>query len=214
VFRALLICLLSVNVFATDLIPLDKPWKVSIRDFAVKHLQHTAWGVGHSERNYLMALKLAEGDAMCVDKDVLFAAAFLHDMGGFSEFMKEGVELCEKVLLDAGFPTKKIPAVKAVILAHTYYNPNPPTTVEETVFHDADLLDFLGAIGVTRLVSLSTREGFPDIGGSLKVVDKLFTQVPEKLVGTTAKIIGEKRLNEGKEFLKVLDEESHQRSAL
>lgn len=33
-------------------IPLDKPWKVALQEFAVKNVVHASWGYSHSERNY------------------------------------------------------------------------------------------------------------------------------------------------------------------
>src|SRR4051812_47073217 len=61
-----------------ELIPLDTPWKIAIHNFAIAHLQHSAWGVAHSERDYLLSVELAEKDGLAVDRDVLFAAAYLH----------------------------------------------------------------------------------------------------------------------------------------
>src|SRR5579872_3968217 len=64
-------------------IPLDAPWKVKLYELAHSKFVHPAWGMTHSERDYLMAVRLARGDGLQVDKDVLFAAAFLHDMAAF-----------------------------------------------------------------------------------------------------------------------------------
>src|SRR5262249_43883109 len=128
----LIFAALSALAFGADdpLIPLDTPWKKAVASFADAKLQHSAWGVAHGQRNYLLSLELAEEEGLTVDKDVLFAAAYLHDMGGLPAFEKAGVdhavrsaELCEGVLAQAGFPMEKLAAVKGVILAHTYYNP-------------------------------------------------------------------------------------------
>ncbi|HCI88534.1 MAG TPA: hypothetical protein DHV53_07790, partial [Gammaproteobacteria bacterium] len=43
-------------------IPLDEPWKETVYEFAANNLQHTAWGLEHSERDYQLARVLAAGD--------------------------------------------------------------------------------------------------------------------------------------------------------
>jgi uncharacterized protein len=99
-------------------IPLDAPWKVTIYQLARSKFIHPAWGWQHSERNYLLGLELAQGDNLIVDTDVLFAAAFLHDMAAFMPCPDSHLEhgACAAlqspaILRDAGFPVAKIPAV-------------------------------------------------------------------------------------------------------
>src|SRR4051812_40196937 len=97
-------------------IVLDEPWKHAVYEFAGKNLQHSAWGLEHAERDYQLALRLAKDDGLTVDHDVIFAAAFLHDMGALAPYMKEGVDHAERsadlvggVLQERGFPAAKIP---------------------------------------------------------------------------------------------------------
>ena len=97
-------------------IPLDAPWKIAIYHLATTKFKHPAWGWQHSERNYQVALRLADGDHLKVDTDVLFAACFLHDMAAFAPYQKKGehgvvaAEESVAVLHDAGFPMSKIAA--------------------------------------------------------------------------------------------------------
>ncbi len=61
------VLVLSVSVYAQDTktasgIILDTQWKVNIYEYAKKNFIHTAWGIGHSERDYNLALKLAKKD--------------------------------------------------------------------------------------------------------------------------------------------------------
>ena len=72
----------AVPLTATG-IPLDAPWKVATYHLATTKFKHPAWGWQHSERNYQVAMRLADGDHLTVDTDVLFAACFLHDMAAF-----------------------------------------------------------------------------------------------------------------------------------
>jgi uncharacterized protein len=191
-------------------------WKRTIVDFAQKNLQHSAWGFGHSQRNLQLSLRLARAEGLQVDEDVLFAAAYLHDMGGFPAFEKKGVdhavrsaELVGPLLAGAGFPADKVAKVKGTILAHTYYNPNAPKTPEETVFRDADVLDFLGAVGAARLLSVTARESFaPGLAESVAAFEKMQASLEEKLILSAAKREGYVRLAEAKDFLRRLKRET------
>lgn len=217
-----LLSLFALPLFANELIPMDAAWKKEVFAFANQHLQHSAWGVSHSQRNYLLAVQLAAVEKLTVDTDVLFAAAFLHDMGGFDEFKKEGVdhavrsaELVAPILQSAGFPMKKVEQVKNVILAHTYYNPVVPVTSEETVFRDADVLDFLGSIGVARLFSVTAREGFgPLLSQTLSLTEKLRALLEKKFLLPSTKTRGKERIAEMDLFLKSLKSESFSGAAL
>ena len=92
-------------------IPLDAPWKVKTYAFARAHFHHPAWGWQHSERDYRLALKFATADGLPVDRDVLFAAAMMHDMAAFAPWAKANGEhgdlaakACVPILRDGGLP--------------------------------------------------------------------------------------------------------------
>src|SRR6516162_1082711 len=96
-------------------IPLDAPWKVTIYELARAKFHHPAWGWQHSERNYDIAVQLAKGDGLAIDTDVLFAAAFLHDMSAFMPCADTKMEHGEcaaqqsgAILIKAGFPIEKL----------------------------------------------------------------------------------------------------------
>ncbi|HWH51247.1 MAG TPA: HD domain-containing protein, partial [Gemmatimonadaceae bacterium] len=139
-------------------------WRQTIRAFAEAHLQHTAWGPAHGRRDYELTLALAHAEGVTVDDDALYAAAYLHDMGGLPPYAKPGVDhgdrsiqLVDSILRDAGFPMEKAALVKDIIDHHQYYR--PPDSVEVSIlFRDADILDFMGAIDIARIISLTTRE--------------------------------------------------------
>lgn len=102
------------QTFTATGIPLDAECKVKLNDFAVENIVHQSWGYPHAERNYHSTLKLAELEGIEVDKDVLFAAALLHDLGGLPPYEQEGVdhgvrsaEIGIPLLLSFGFPKNK-----------------------------------------------------------------------------------------------------------
>lgn len=202
----------STPVTATG-IPLDAPWKVQIYQLARTSFKHPAWGWQHSERNYQLALRLAQGDGLKVDTDVLFAASFLHDMAAFPPYEKKGMEhgeraaqTSEAVLRSAGFPMQKYAAVAAAERGHMYYS-DPGNIPEAIVLHDADSLDFLGTIGEARMIAL-TGESAPDFGPAVKALRKFLTDIPPKLITKTAKAIGAQRVAELQRELDELQSET------
>lgn len=210
--------ILSANLFAAAN-PCESVsgWRDSLCAFAKKNLVHFAWGYEHGIRDYLLAMKLAEEEGVKVDEEVLFAAGLLHDMGGFAPYEKEGVDhavrstqVIDPVLKDAGFPMEKAEAVKKAIITHSYYDPTPPETPEAIVLHDADTLDFLGAISFARLVSIAGHEqGFKSPSDSMKYLTRFQKDLPGKLYGGKfTRELGQKRASELKNFLELIDVET------
>jgi uncharacterized protein len=189
-------------------IPLDAPWKVTIYDLARTKFIHPAWGWQHSERNYQIAMRLAKGDHLVVDPDVVFAASFLHDMAAFAPYEKKGVEHGDRaaevsgaVLRSAGFPMAKLAAVQAAERGHMYYS-KPGSLPEAIVLHDADSLDFLGTIGAARMIALTGEKAanFRDAVTSLR---SFLHDIPPSLITKTGRAMGVAR---AAELTRLLDE--------
>jgi uncharacterized protein len=191
-------------------------WRDSVRAFAEAHLQHTAWGPAHARRDYEMTLTLARAEGITVDDDALYAAAYLHDMGGLPPYAKQGVDhgdrsaqLVDSVLRGTGFPMEKIELVKEIVDHHQYYRP-PDTLAVAILFRDADILDFLGAIDIARIISLTTRERIaPDLPSAIEVIRKQMTDMPARLQTEAAKREGERRVEEMRRFLDALGRETN-----
>jgi len=202
-------------------IPLDAVWKQTVYDFVTENQQHTAWGLEHSERDYLLALELGQQEGLDIDLDVLFAAAFLHDMGAFEPYSERGSDHSQvaadsmaEVLEPTGFPMEKLPLVQGAALAHMYYSAVPDEPHAQ-VLHDADTLNFLGAVGITRIISLTTREGMArDLPTAIATLDNMSQQLPASLVLETSKIMGEQRSSEMRAFISSLRDQSAQGAAL
>ncbi len=109
-----------------------------------------------------------------VDRDVLLAAAYLHDIGRLSDMMPlaravppasephatRSVAFAREILQGlGGFPAAKIHAVEQAILAHSFSMGEQPGTVEGKILSDADKLDALGAQGIIRTVAYSVEQG-------------------------------------------------------
>ena len=201
--------------------PPSADWHDNIRAFAEAHLQHTAWGPAHGRRDYAMTMALAKAEGIAVDTDALYAAAYLHDMGGLPPYAipgvdhgDRGIQVVDTVLREAGFPMEKSALVKEIIDHHQYYRP-PDTVAVAILFRDADILDFMGAIDVARIVSLTTREKFtPDLPHAIDVVRQQLHDMPGRLQTAAAKREGERRALEMQQFLDALAQETDSLRAL
>jgi len=206
---------------ATPVKSSSSDWRTNVRAFAEAHLQHTAWGPAHGRRDYEMTLSLARAEGVAVDDDALYAAAYLHDMGGIPPYAKAGVDhgdrsiqLVDSVLRDAGFPMEKSALVKEIIDHHQYYRP-ADTLAVAVLFRDADILDFLGAVDVARMLSLTTREKFAsDLPHAVEAIRQNMLQMPGRLQSGAAKREGAKRVAEMQRFLNELAAETDSLRAL
>jgi len=194
-------------------IPLDAPWKVKIYALAHSKFVHPAWGWLHSERDYLLAVRLAEGDGLHIDTDVLFAAAFLHDMSAFMPCKGPKMEHGEcaarqarAVLGGTGFPMQKVAAVQAAERGHMFYS-NAGSDPNAIVLHDADSLNFLGDLGAARLIAL-TGDKAPSFAPALKSLRGFVKDIPPTLITKTAQRMGTERAAELQSFLDRLQDES------
>ncbi len=219
-----LVMTLTLNAVptTTPLSPRAQPdWRETVRAFAEAHLQHTAWGVAHARRDYETTLRLARAEGLAVDDDALYAAAYLHDMGGLPPYAKPGVDhgdrsaqLVDSVLRGTGFPMEKVPLVQEIVSHHQYYRPADTLRVA-VLFRDADILDFMGAIDVARMISLTKREQFvPDLPRAVQVIQQQMVEMPKLLQSDAAKREGERRAAEMRTFLDALSAETDSLKAI
>ncbi len=202
-------------------IALHKPWQVEIYQFAKQHLQHSAWGLAHYQRNYLLTQRIAEQENIPFDSDVVFAAAFLHDLGVFEPYVVSGAEHSQtavdnihSILAPTGFPMEKIAAVNTLILGHMFYS-EPGENELAQAFHDADTLDFLGTIGITRILSVTSRHRWAkDLTGALSTIEKFHVELPANLHLASSKKLAQQRIKVAQEFIQSLKIETHSGKAL
>ncbi len=171
----------------------------------------------HQDRLYRMAKQLAEEEAF--DDDVLFAAAWLHDLGVFIGHRPEDVSTLaiwdhvsyamgkSPTLLERfGFPQQKIPAVVEAI--RTHLPSREPTTFEGKLIRDADMLEQLGAIGILRTVSKVGRDTrFILFGDALGVLRRNVEQLPGQLLLESARRLAGPRVDFLRVFLAAAEAE-------
>jgi len=189
-------------------------WRDTVRQFAAKYFRHPAWGYSHSTRDYELAKRLAASDGVTLDDDVLFAAAYLHDMAAFAPWAKEGVDhqdeaarIVDVTLQDSGFPMAKIDAVRGAVRTHMFAR--EPQGPEALYLHDADALDWLGAIGVARIIGIvDPKGGMPDGPAAIKRIEDNLANVPTRVLSPAGRAMVPGRVAETRQFLQTLRQES------
>jgi uncharacterized protein len=172
----------------------------------------------HQPRLYRLARKLAEGKPF--EDDVLFAAAWLHDLGVFVGHRPEDLAALKvwdhvayvtrkapELLRGFGFPAEKIPAVLEVI--RTHLPSTKPTSFEGVLLRDADILEQLGAIGALRTISKLGRDTrFVQFADALASLRRSVEQLPAQLQLEAARRLAEPRVQILKAFLAAAEAEA------
>jgi uncharacterized protein len=175
--------------------------------------------LGHQPRLY--ALTQLVGQGMSYDDDVVYAAAWLHDLGVFIGHRPEDPEALSRwdnvsyammqapaALARCGFPATKVAQVVEAIRTHQPHL--SPTAVEGTILRDADILEQLGAIGILRVVAKIGRDTryptFTDAAGTLR---KALADLPRNLHLDNAKALAQPKIDLLESFLRAMDIEAH-----
>ena len=93
------------------------------------------------------------------------------------------------------------------------YYMNPGSDPAAVVLHDADSLDFLGAIGAARMLSLTGNKA-PSFAPAVRTLRKFLIDIPPKLITRTARQLGEQRSAELRAFLDELYTETRNGAAM
>ena len=173
---------------------------------------------GHQPRLYALTQQLAEGQEC--DDDVLFAAAWMHDLGVFlghrpadpAELVRWNhvpytIARSSELLLGWGFPPEKVQAVAEAIRTH---QPNDdPQSAEAVVLRDADILEQLGAVGALRaLVKVGRDTRYRTFSDVVPVLERAAAELPGKLRLSRGKALAESRVSVLRVLLSALREEA------
>ena len=173
---------------------------------------HPVWGYAHCLRVHALAEELARTERIHHDREILRIAALLHDVGLYKAYAfreapdhaRRSADVAERVLKDGDFPPQATRAVIEAILAHP---PGAPqgASVESALLKDAVALDYLGAIGLSRILAMiGTEDDVPDIPAALWQAENLRRQIPGLLVFEGSKGIARQRIVEMDAFLQDL----------
>ncbi|HEY3786012.1 MAG TPA: hypothetical protein VGL55_12080 [Steroidobacteraceae bacterium] len=101
----------------------------------------------------------------------------------------------------------KIGAVQGAIRTHMFER--QPVGPEALYLHDADALDWLGAVGVARTCALvDPSGGNPDGPAAVKVLQDYLREVPPRILSKAGQARRTVRVQELREFLRELAPES------
>ncbi len=146
---------------------------------------------GHMPRLYSLAHRIAQGENC--DDDVLFAAAWMHDLGVFLghrpsdpdelagwDHVPYTIAKSRELLWGWGFPEDKLEAVAEAI--QTHQPKDEPLLREAVVLRDADILEQLGAIGAVRaLVKIGRDTRYATYSDVVRVLESALQTLPGKL---------------------------------
>jgi uncharacterized protein len=158
----------------------------------------------HQPRVYELAKALGEGRSF--DDDVLYAAAWLHDIGVFVGHRPENpadlaawdniayaVRVVPGLLTRFGFPTERIPAVIEAI--RTHLPSGQPTFFEGVLLREADILEQLGAVGILRTVNKVGRDTrYPTHTEALRTLQRNAKELPGLLTLPLARQLARPRV--------------------
>ncbi len=123
-----------------------------IENYMKECVKETAHDTEHIYRVLGNCLKIAANESQ-VDYDILLAAALLHDIGRDGQKKKHnetGAQAAEDFLKTTVFPPHKIKAVYDAIFTHSNSSYGQQKTLEAKILYDADKLDAVGVMGISR----------------------------------------------------------------
>jgi uncharacterized protein len=170
------------------------------------------YGFAHCLRVYALAEDLAASENVTYDREILRVAALLHDVGLYKAYaMREPADhakrsalVARRILQDWDFPPQ---ASQAVIEAIERHPPGVPgSAASETILlKDAIGLDYLGAIGVSRMLAMvGSEEDVPDIRTAIWNAESLRQKIPDLLVLQSSKDLASRRIREMEDFFEDL----------
>ncbi|HEY1257069.1 MAG TPA: HD domain-containing protein [Terracidiphilus sp.] len=175
---------------------------------------------GHQPRLYALAARLADGRAF--DDDILFASAWMHDLGVFQghrpqdpaelarwDHIPNTIARSRELLAGWGFPASKLEAVAQAIETHQPHK--NPLQFEAVLLHDADILEQLGAIGAWRAIAKVGRDSrFPTFSSVLPVLRRAVEDLPARLCLESAQRLAIPRVSLLASLLAAIEEETGQ----
>jgi uncharacterized protein len=192
-------------------------FRQAIQDYIAREAQ-PGDKFGHQPRLYALTQLIGAGHDY--DDDVVFAAAWLHDIGVFVGHRPEGeealmrwnnvayaVERAPALLAGMGFPAEKTGRVVEAI--RTHQPAGQPTAIEGMILRDADILEQLGAIGILRAVSKVGRDmRFPTFTTAVESLRKVLVTLPSQIRLESARELARPKIEALQAFLRAVDEES------
>jgi uncharacterized protein len=192
-------------------------WRGSVVDYIRAEAQPVD-KFGHQPRLYALACKIGQG--LEFDDDIVFAAAWMHDLGVFlGHRPQDPAELAlwnhvpytvartQELLKGWGFPPNKLNGVAEAI--RTHQPQDEPVEIEAILLRDADILEQLGAIGALRaMVKIGRDSRYPTFSSALPVLEKAVAALPGKLRLQSAQSLAAPRVEVLRLLLAAIEDEA------
>jgi uncharacterized protein len=168
-----------------------------------------AWGVNHTRRLLRLVESLAADTPY--DEEVVWLAAHLHDWGAYKPWAKPGVDHVERsvevagpFLVERGWDDSKRSHILECIARHASAGAVEGISREAMLLHDADVLDFLGTVGILRDFSKNAR----DLRGGYDAALKRRASLPQTLFLPESAGPARQRLRDMDAFLAAFEADS------
>jgi uncharacterized protein len=196
-------------------------WREELDNY-IRREANPPYKYAHQPRLYALTLLIAQNSTppLLYDDDVVYAAAFLHDLGVFIGHRTEDPALlpswdhvayvCDHapaLLTEFGFPTHKIAHVIACMEQHM--PKDEPQSIEATLLRDADLLEQLGAIGILRTAAkLDSDTRFHQFSDVQRALQRSLEILPGKIMLDATRNLAVPRIRVLQDFMEALHKEA------
>jgi uncharacterized protein len=158
------------------------------------------WGINHTRR--LLELISIIGEGMQYNHEAVWVAAYLHDWGAYPAWAEKEVDhaLRSRQVAEDYLTQVRCPAeLKALVLEciEFHHAGGNHRSLESNLLREADILDFLGVVGVLRDFSKNAR----DLRKAYTITQARRNSLPGQLSLEKAKVIAEQRIREMDDLL-------------
>lgn len=158
------------------------------------------WGLNHTRR--LLALISIIGEGLTYNSEAVWIAAHLHDWGAYPAWAEKEVDhaIRSRQVAEAFLAQRSCPAaLKALVLEciEFHHTGGCQLRLESILLREADILDFLGVVGVLRDFSKNAR----DLRKAFSISQVRLKSLPGLLSLPKAKAMAERRVAEMEELL-------------
>jgi uncharacterized protein len=192
-------------------------WRESVIEY-IRAEAKPADKFGHQPRLYALATQI--GADMIYDDDVVFAAAWMHDLGVFIghrpndpaelarwDHVPYTIARSRELLPKWGFPASKANMVVEAI--RTHQPKDEPLLIEAVILRDADILEQLGAIGALRaLIKVGRDSRYITYSDVLPVLEWSVEHLPGKLRLVQSNALAVERVNSLRALLVAIKKEA------
>ncbi|AHY45488.1 HDIG: uncharacterized domain HDIG [Rubrobacter radiotolerans] len=179
-----------------------------IEDLVARAGTHPVWGYTHCLRVNDLAAALGREEGLECDAEVLRLAALLHDIGLYKAYnlreapnhAERSAAVADRLLRDADFSPTRIGVVTEVVRNHQP-GTRPAPFAESVLLNDAVVLDYLGSVGMSRVLAMVGLEpDVPDLASAVSHAEDLRRTLPNLLNLEASRELAAERVLEMDEF--------------